>query len=237
MLKLRDLELFTVSNGQKEKTIEALIESSSPTRSFFLLLIVSIIIVTSGIIINNQAVVIGGMLVSPLLSPVLAVGMGIVMGDQKMIWRSLRVLFKAGLYVVVISLIISWAVSEKDINPEILSRTEPSLIYFYVAVASGVAAAYAAVKEEFSERIVGVAVAIAVLPPLAVTGIGISFWSGDIVISSLGLFLANLVGIILACLVVFSLFRFYPLKHEAEKQLKVEEGLQKIEKQNNNHQG
>jgi len=232
---MANLELFKISGEQKKKTIENLIESSSPTQAFFLVLILSAFITTLGILMNNAAIVIGGMLVSPLLSPILAISMGITMADNKLIFRSLRVLVLAIIFVVLVSMVIAVFIIDKQLNEEILSRIFSNLMYFAVALASGIAAAFAMSKDELSERIVGVAVAIALLPPLCVMGIGIAFWDLSILAGALGLFLANLFGILLGSLIVFSLFRFYPVKKVAEAELKEEEKEFDKMKQKNNH--
>lgn len=217
------LEIFDISNKRKKDTIEQLIESSSPTQSFYLILILSAVITTFGIVLDNVAVVIGGMLVSPLLSPLLAVSMGIVLADYKLILRSLKIVLYSVGFVVMISLIFAFFLVEKELNSEIVSRIYPNLLYFGIALASGVAAAIAIAKEEFSERMVGVAVAIALLPPLSVIGIGIAYWNMEVLSGSLSLFLVNLFGILLGSLIIFSLLRFYPEKSTAQKELKEEE--------------
>lgn len=224
------LELFKMTPEQKKIAIKKLIESSSPTQGFFLVLILSTIIVTVGILLNSVGIVIGGMLVTPMLSPILAISLGIVMADYKMIKRSFMVLFKSIGWVIVISVVIALFVIDKQLNYEIISRTKPDLLYFIIALASGIAASFAISKQEFSERMVGVAVAIALLPPLAVIGIGISFWKFSIVAGSIGLFLANLAGILLGSLIVFSLLRFYPEKQKVHEELKQEEKVLEEEK-------
>jgi len=230
---MTSIELFKISAEQKKSTIENLIASSSPTQAFFLVLIVSAFITTLGILMNNAAIVIGGMLVSPLLSPILAISMGITMADHKLIFRSLRVLLLAIIFVVFISTLISVFIIEKNVNDEIIQRMFSNLMYFAVALASGIAAAFAMSKEEFSERMVGVAVAIALLPPLCVIGIGIAFWDLSILAGALGLFLANLFGILLGSLIIFSLLGFYPVKKVVEKELKEEEKQFEEQKKNN----
>ena len=230
---MQQIELFKITSEQKKLTISKLIDSSSPTQSFFLVLILSALITTFGILMDNVAIIIGGMLVSPLLSPILAISMGIVMADYKLIFRSLRVLGIAVFYVVVIALLISLFIVNKELNYEIITRINPNMLYFGVALASGVAAAFAFAKEEFSERVVGVAVAIALLPPLSVMGVGIAFLNLKVLAGALSLFLVNFFGIFLGSLIVFSLLRFYPAKVIVQEELKEEE--RQFEKFENNH--
>lgn len=217
------MKLFTIEKGEKDKAIEMLIASSSPTPSFFLMLLLSVIIVTLGILKNNVPIVIGGMLVSPLLSPILAISLGITMANHELIMRSFKVLLKSIIYSIILALILTVFFIGKDINSEILSRANPSLVFFGVAMASGLAASFAVTRKELSERMVGVAVAIALLPPIAVIGIGIGFFNWEIVAGAAELFLINLFGILLSSLIVFSLFGFYPQKKKVQEELKAEE--------------
>ncbi|HDQ22596.1 MAG TPA: TIGR00341 family protein [Candidatus Uhrbacteria bacterium] len=226
--------LFKINVEEKKKSIEKLIAASSPTQAFFLVLILSVIIATFGILLDNVAIVIGGMVVSPLLSPILAISLGIVLADSKLIYRSSKVLLLAMAWTIGLAFLLVVFVNGKEMNNEILSRIEPNLAYFGVALASGIAAAFAVAKEEFSERMIGVAVAIALLPPLAVIGIGIAFLNWAIVAGSSILFLSNLLGILLGSLIVFSLLGFYPVKKVAEKELKEEEKVLEKEKNGNN---
>lgn len=215
------IALLHATEAKKKTTIRKIVEASSPVPTYFLLLILSSIIVTIGLALNNAAIVIGGMLVSPLLSPLLSFAMGIVISDMKLLYRSTYVIAKSLGLVVIISFLIA-LLGDFEVGVEIISRTEPSLLYFYVAVASGVAAAYSYIREEFEERIVGVAVAIALLPPLSVMGIGIALFDSAIIIGSFELFLVNLFGILLSAITVFSLFRFYTVEKEVEEQLQHE---------------
>jgi uncharacterized hydrophobic protein (TIGR00271 family) len=225
------IALLHATEETKRNTVEVIVKESSPVPVYYLLLILSIIIVTLGLIINSEAIIIGGMVVSPLLSPILALGMGFVINDIRLLYRSSLVLLKSLAYVVGISIFVT-LLSEFEPASQIISRTQPSLVYFYIAVASGVAAAFAYIKEEVQARIVGVAVAIALLPPLAVTGIGIALLDLKIVTGSLELFFVNFLGIVLACVIVFSLFGFYTTRKKAEQELQEESAqIQEYEKE------
>lgn len=225
------MALFSMTTDEKKAAVERLIESSSPTRSFFLVLTLSAIIAASGILLNSAPIVIGGMLVSPLLSPILAISLGITVADPQLIMRSLLVLLKSMVFTIVIALLIALFTVDRELNAEILSRSAPDLAYFVVALASGIAATFTISKEGFSEQLVGVAVAIALLPPLAVFGIAISFFDWSIAAGSILLFLVNLTGILLGSLIIFSLFRFYPAKTAVVKELKEEEKTLEEEKE------
>ncbi|MBT4277755.1 TIGR00341 family protein [Candidatus Falkowbacteria bacterium] len=218
-----------VTKIQKRHTFEALFRDSTPSYDFFLMLILSAILVAIGLLINNAVVVIGGMLVAPILSPILSFSMGMVVGDVKLMKRSGEVILQSILIVVVVSLVISFLTINRELTPEIFSRAHPSLAYFLIALFSGLAASYSLVRPNLSEKLSGVAISVALIPPLASLGIAFSFFDVRVIVGSLGLFALNLVGIILAALVVFAIFKFYEVKESIEKKIKAEERIIKEE--------
>ncbi len=212
-----------VTKIQKRNTFDKLFQDSTPTYDFYLMLILSAVIVASGLLVDNAVVVIGGMLVAPLLSPILSFAMGMVVGDIKLMKRSSEVIFQSMIVVILISIIASFFMLDKNLTQEILDRTKPSLAFFLIALFSGVAGAYSLVRPNLSEKLSGVAISVSLIPPLATVGIGFSFLDGKIIAGSLELFLLNLLGIILAAIIVFAFFRFYEVKDVIEKKIKAEE--------------
>jgi uncharacterized membrane protein len=110
-----------------------------------------------------------------------------------------------------------------------MARTEPSIVYFFIAVVSGFAVAYTLVKPDLSAKLPGIAVAVALIPPLSVVGIGVATFNGDVVSGSLMLYIINVVGIVFASLVGFSLMNLYNKRRVAENTIKKEE--QRLEKE------
>lgn len=214
--------LFKEEKENIKEGLDRLLEESSPDKDFYLLLALSAVITTIGLIIDNPAVVIGGMLVAPLLFPLLRLGMGIVMADFRITINSLIILIEAILVVIVVSSIVS-LVFFIDFNEEIISRTIPSVEYFFIAFASGLAAAYTYVRKEAGASLPGVAVAVSLIPPVCVLGISISQKSWDMVLLSGTLFGVNILGIIVAGILVFSSTGFWRLKKRAQKKIEQEE--------------
>jgi len=214
---------------QKAETVNKLFYGSTPSYDFFLMLVLASVIVALGLLMNNIPVVIGGMLVAPILSPILSFSMGIVVGNHKLMKRSALVILQSVFIIILISFIISFLSLDRQLTPEILSRSYPSVAYFLIAVFSGAAVAYALVRPKISEALPGVAITVSLIPPLAVFGIALSFFEWKIAIGSLGIFFLNLIGIIFASLVVFAILRFYEVKETIEKKIKAEE--QTIEKE------
>jgi len=212
-----------ITKVQKRKTFDKLFLDSTPSYDFFLMLVLSAILVSIGLLINNSVVVIGGMLVAPILSPILSFSMGVVVGDIKLMKRAGEVIVQSILIVVIVSLIISFLTIDRELTPEVFSRAHPSLAYFLIALFSGLAASYAMARPNLSEKLSGVAISVALIPPLSALGIAFSFFDIRVIVGALGLFALNLIGIIFAALVVFSIFRFYEIKESMDKKIRAEE--------------
>ncbi|MDA2922917.1 TIGR00341 family protein [Patescibacteria group bacterium AH-259-L07] len=193
------------------------------------MLVLSSVIVTFGLLLNNIAVIIGGMLVTPILFPILSLSMGVVVGDRKLMKRGGIVIARSAGVVVIISALISLMFISKEITPEIVSRVSSNLAYFLIALFSGAAAAYALSRPSESEVLPGVAITVALIPPLSVLGIAISLFQWEMIVGSLGLFFFNLIGITFSALVVFSILQFHEIKDVIEKKIKAEERVIKAE--------
>ncbi len=216
-------KFFDLDYKARQDVIVSLMDSSRPKGEFYLLLSLSIVIVATGLLMNNAPAIIGGMVVAPLLSPILSLAMGVVLADFHIIRRSVQTILYALLLTVGFSLLISLFYADKQMNGEILGRSYASLGHLTIAIASGVAAAFALALPNISNTITGIAVSVSLLPPLAVAGIGIGFADWRIIAGSLVLFIINLVGIVISATIVFSLYGFYPLRNKAEKELSKEE--------------
>lgn len=214
--------LFKLTREDRAAALDKLVEGASPKTEFYLLLFLSSIITTLGVILDNAPIVIGGMLVAPIISPILSIAMSIVMADFKVLFQSLKVLLFSIALVWAMALLISILAVNIKVNYELISRSEPSIGYFIVAVAAGIAAAFASAKPSLSESIPGIAVTVALLPPLVVVAIAVILWNYSIFAGSLGLFFLNLFGIIFAATIVFSLMGLYRQRELAEKKLEKE---------------
>ena len=219
-----ETSLFKVSAGERKTLVTYLVDNSYPGDYFFVMLIASVVIATGGLILNNIAVVIGSALVAPFLAPFLSLSMGVVIADMILIRKSAYVILKAILVTIIASAGLSFFITvPSGYNLEILSRTAASLPYLYIALAAGVAASFSIAHPKLSAFLVGVAVSVSLLPPLAVTGIGISTLNLSMAVGSLELFFVNLLGIVIAGIVVFSLIGFYPVRAKVNKVIKDEE--------------
>lgn len=220
------MSLFSgLTEKDKSKAVEKLISDSTPDRDFFLMIILSILMATFGLLLNNMAVVIGSTLIAPILYSILSLSLGIVMADFKLILRSVYTILKTIAFGVggaaIATLVFSF--SEEEKYSRIITSVEPSFLYIAVAIIAGFAASFALVKPGLNETLPGVAISVALIPPLAAAGIGIAKLDGSIISNSLILFILNIIGIVFASMVNFSLMKFYLERKVAEKTVKKEE--------------
>jgi uncharacterized hydrophobic protein (TIGR00271 family) len=169
-------------------------------------------IATLGLILNSPAVIIGAMLISPLMGPILAAGLSLATGDVILGIRSLLSLALSCLVAVTFAVVLASLLPFKEMTDEIAARTQPNTLYFIVAVFSGAIGSIAICKEVKGvvTSIPGVAIAVALMPPLCVVGYGVdiafsvSGSEGMQVVRGGGLlFLTNLVAITFTAMIVF----------------------------------
>lgn len=177
---------------------------------FVLMLTLSVIVATMGLSLDSAAVVIGAMLLAPLMQPVLATGGCLSMA---LFTKSLVALAKvaaATVWSIGIAYAISWILPNQDLTAEVLSRTQPDIKDLAVALAAGTAGAYATVRADVSSSLPGVAVAVALVPPLASVGVTLEHGDRTLALGALLLYIANLAAIVAASIVVFVITGFVP---------------------------
>jgi uncharacterized hydrophobic protein (TIGR00271 family) len=189
---------------------EAMSDGAHPGVSYFVLITLSCIIATLGLLLDSGAVVIGAMLVAPLMSPILAFSLGMVLGDVRLLRSSTEAVFKGVAFAIFLAGLTGLLSPFKALTGEILGRTQPTLLDLIVAVVSGMAGAYALARKEVSAALPGVAIAAALMPPLCVVGLGFSFGEPAIVGGAFLLFLTNLASISLAGVLIFLLLGVRP---------------------------
>lgn len=226
----------SLTEKDKNTAIQHLIMESTPRDEFFLMTVLSVIMATFGLLINSAGVIIGSMLIAPLLSPILGVSLGVVMADSRLILRSFFTIIKAIAWslpfaVIVTLLFSSQADLSMILNAEILSRAEPSIISIAIAIVAGLAASFALIKPSLNATLPGVAISVAIIPPLAVTGIGIARLDWALMTDSFILFLINVIAIIFASMIVFSLMNLYVKRPVAEKVIEREDEQLEKEKE------
>lgn len=219
--------LFTdVTDKQKNAAVESIIESSCPRKSFFVMTSAAAVICTLGILTNNAAIIIGAMLVAPMLSSILAISLGIVMADFRLISRSLEVVLKAFVFAVFCSFLVSLIVDKPtDFNHEMILRTTLNIETIIIALVAGVAASLSMIRDELRQYLAGTVIAVALIPPISMSAIALRMLRFDVFYNSFIIFVFNLIGIVLSSLLVFSLTRFYTSRRKVATELKEENNL------------
>ncbi|HPC42311.1 MAG TPA: TIGR00341 family protein [Spirochaetota bacterium] len=196
---------------------EILSQGAYPTIEYYILTILSCIIATAGLLQGSTATIIGAMIVAPLMTPILAFSLGIIWGDAFLIRISLKSLVKGIGLAVIISAVIAFVIPTADYSPEILSRTHPSIFDIIVALVSGMVGAYGYANKNISATLVGIAIAVALMPPLCTVGIGLGTMNMSIAGGASVLFVINLVSISLAGAVVFLIMKIHPQRDDESR--------------------
>ncbi len=211
---------------EQKRSLEQLIDESRARGEFYLYLVVGGAIATFGLLSNNVAIIIGGMLVAPLMYPILFLAMAVTTTSRDGILRALKVLGKSVAVTICTGLVIAFLFHDGVITTEIALRVGANLMSFLIAFLAGLAAAYGWVRRQSASSILaGIAVSVSLIPPLTVVGIGIAVISKTIIAGAFTLFLVNLLGVVLSALLIFSLFGFSRLQKEEESKL-VEEKIE-----------
>lgn len=216
--------LRPVEESQLRALQQRLTTISKLSRDFLMLLSSSTVIATLGLFQNSPAVIIGAMIIAPLMRPLVGLSLATLTGDGRLLARALLTLGVGTVTGIVISSALALLFQSLELTPEILGRTHPTLLDLGVAVFAGAIGAYCQADEKLSDSLAGVAIAVALVPPLSVVGIGLalgnwSVWSGAAL-----LYATNLIGITIAGALMFLLLGFTPL-HQAKKGLLVSAGV------------
>ena len=172
---------------------------------YILMMCLSTAIASLGLMQNSTAVVIGAMVVAPLMTPLIGAGLSLIQGNLVFFRDAMRAMGYGVAASLTISIILGFIVPLEQLTPELLARGAPTLIDLAVAFLSGAAAAYALARPSLLGALAGVAIAAALVPPLATVGIAFSEYRWDIVEGAAILFVTNLVAIILGAACVYRL--------------------------------
>ncbi len=193
---------------------------------FGALMVCSSLIAVLGLLADSTAVVIGAMIVAPLMAPVLGVAAAIVMDWPRRAAESALIAGIGSVLCIALAVAASLVLpTPEEIPGEVLARTAPNLLDLGVAVAAGAAGAYAQVRRAAGEALTGVAVAVALVPPLAVVGITLQMGEWTLAAGATLLFLANVAGIVLAAAATFMLCGLAPRRTLITGRIHVARGL------------
>ncbi|MBD3156642.1 DUF389 domain-containing protein, partial [Candidatus Peregrinibacteria bacterium] len=226
----KESQILNVERKDKYKTIDELFVQSQPSSIYYTLLVLSVVIVTCGLLLQNAPIVIGGMLVTPILTPILVISLGISTAELGATKGPLILLVKSTLFSIVISCVFTLLFGIQDITQIFVNDLRTAMLYFIVASASGIAATFAWVRKEVSDILPGVAISVSLVPPLSLLGINLGTFSFEYARFYLIIYFLNLFGIIVGSLIVFSLLKFQKSKKIVKEKVKEVEDLKKFKK-------
>jgi uncharacterized hydrophobic protein (TIGR00271 family) len=176
---------------------------------FWTLLVLAAVIASAGIVSDSTATVIGAMIVAPLMTPILGTAFSAVTGDRANLVRSVALVVGGAAAVV----LVGWLVGSLSSVPavaatssQVAGRVHPRLIDLLAALATGAVGAFALVRDDVSDTLPGVAIAISLVPPLAVVGLTLEAGATSESWGALLLFVTNVTAIVLTGLVVMSAY-------------------------------
>jgi uncharacterized hydrophobic protein (TIGR00271 family) len=195
-----------LTRAEREEILHVTDGASAVTLDYLVLILVAATIACLGLILNSGAVIIGAMLVAPLMQPLVAIASGLVAAEFRIVRHGLITLIVGMGAALAIALLIGWLNSGHPPTPEMLNRGRPSLPDIFVALASGVIAAYGMARKNISSALAGVAVAAALMPPWCTFGLALMSGMPDLARSSALLFVVNIISIVLSATLVFGWF-------------------------------
>ncbi len=205
------LPFFPHASKADFKELFVILKASARTgNSYITLMVLSSMLATMGLFLNSPSVVIGAMVLAPLMSPITSLSMGLLRSDEGLSRQSLLTLSTGVVIALTLSSLMAATLPFQEMTNEIEARLHPSTLDLLVAILSGIAGALANVRENIAKSLPGVAIAVALVPPVCVAGIGLGWSDNSVFWGASLLFLTNLVGIILAAGLTFLVVGFSP---------------------------
>lgn len=212
-------ELMDIETGADEASTIIAIKGNKKMRGANAwLLICSIMIASLGLDLNSGAVIIGAMLISPLMAPILGIGLAVGTNDREALYISLQHFSLAIVIALATSTFYFYITPFGDMTPEIRGRTEPNLLDSLVAIFGGLAGIISTTRKEKGSAIPGVAIATALMPPLCVTGFGLATQNWTVALNSFYLFFLNSFFIAMTAFIVIRFLNFEMHTYEDKKE-------------------
>jgi uncharacterized hydrophobic protein (TIGR00271 family) len=205
-IKYRDKHIPFFSYASEERfrdLFSALRDDANMNGVYVVLMLLSTFLATIGLFSNSTAVVIGAMLLAPLMAPIVSLSMGLLRADSYLLQASLSKITWGIVLALGASALVTYILPTMDLTAEMKARINPTVLDLGVAIISGIAAAYSKSFREIIQSLAGVAIAVALVPPLSTAGIGLG--QGDMLVfmQAFLLFFTNLIGISLAATLTF----------------------------------
>jgi uncharacterized hydrophobic protein (TIGR00271 family) len=204
--------IYHADKEELKDTFVGLKESAVLSESFVVLMILASVLATIGLFANSAPVIIGAMILAPLMSPIISLAMGVLRQSRELIVESAKTLWIGVALALFFGVLLTLMMPLHDLNAEITARLSPTILDLGVAIVAGIAGAYASARSQVAKSLAGVAIAVALVPPLAASAIGIGWLDWSVFWGAFLLFLTNLIGMVLAAAAAFLVMGFSPFK-------------------------
>ncbi len=209
----RVLRISPAGEAEHVAMLESLTPDSLLSLNFSILLLASCTIATFGLLMNNVAVIIGAMIIAPLILPIQALAYGALEARLSLLRSSAITLVVGSCAAIAVAALLSKLVALPSLSSEILARSKPTLLDLGIALAAGVVCGFARVRPAVSASLAGTAIAVALMPPLCVTGIALAHGGTTLALGATLLYMTNLLGIMIACMAVYAAAGFRVYRH------------------------
>ena len=218
-----ELEGYFTLNGYlipEEEAEQSIREGVSFKGTTLLILVFAIFIASLGLNTNSPAVIIGAMLISPLMGPIIGLGLGVGIEDFDLLKRSLRNLLVAAAFSILASALYFLISPVSEGHSELLARTSPTIYDVFIGFFGGAAGIFAIASKNKGNVIPGVAIATALMPPLCTVGYGLATWQLNYFFGALYLFIINSIYIGLATFIGVKVMKFSRLQSAVPERAK-----------------
>ncbi|MFG0294219.1 MAG: DUF389 domain-containing protein [Phycisphaerales bacterium JB050] len=214
---LKDKHLPWINRATPEEfreLFQVLRKNAKPSESYIVLMVLATMLATLGLFADSPPVIIGAMILAPMMGPIVAMSMGVLRTTEPALLRdSAKSLAIGVLLAIGCTVVLTVLTPLRSVNSEIAARLNPTVLDMGVAMVSGMAGVYAHARAEIAKSLAGVAIAVALVPPLAVTGIGLGWGDADVFLGAGLLFLTNLAGMTLAAAGTFLIMGYSPFTY------------------------
>lgn len=224
LLKARGkrIPFFTYASEERFRDLFTRLRNDAQLDStYIVLMVLSTVLATLGLYLDSASVIIGAMLLAPLMAPIISLAMSLLRYDRTMFRKSL-VKIAVGIFLALGTACMMTVISPyQPMTNEMAGRLNPTVLDLLIAIAAGIAGAYTKSYKEVLDSLAGVAIAVALVPPLAVAGIGLGRLEPHFFNQAFLLFLTNLIGIVLAATLSFRILGFSPVVRDKRNLLMV----------------
>jgi len=195
--------LLSVSEERKSTVRNEVIEGSAPGPRYYVLMTIATLVAGLGLVTNSPAVIIGAMLISPLMTPIFGVSLGLVSGNGRLVQKALFGEFAGVALAILAGFALGSLPLYFTVTPEMIARTAPTLLDLGVALLAGTAGCLGIIDERISPVLPGIAIATSLVPPLAVCGLCLAMGAPQGAWGAFLLFFANFLAILIVSSLLF----------------------------------